>query len=133
MDENQIKKLEEELESDCNIDITNLSMELKKQSDLIHKWSSRLAKIERKWEDILRLIERQTYEKYKFYSEDFEKTLKNTEIKIYVDGDKSIIDLKNKRDDLKFLINRLKGGLQAIRAKGRSLNQIVTMRERDNY
>jgi len=123
--------IKKKLEEDLIIDEANLVGELKKQKDLLLTWSNRLNSVQNELTKTIILLDRIYYEKYKFYKDEFERALKDREIKIYVEGHADIIKLKEKKREFELLRSTIKGGIVALRTKGKTINTLISLQEKE--
>jgi arginyl-tRNA synthetase len=126
-------KIDEDLNKDLEVDEANLVSEMKKQKDLLYKWGSRLSKIEDSYKKLCLELDVLIKEKYIFYSSEYEKVLTGAEVKIYVNGDANIIDLKNKKRKLETFIDTIKHGIVALKTKGKTINMLIDMQKLNIY
>lgn len=125
-DHNQaISNIEEEVSEDLKIDESNLVGESRKQKDLMYKWASRLAKVSNEWKKTLIEIDVTTRELYSFYSTDYKKALSPAEVKIYVAGDKTLIELRDKKRKLELLSDIIKGAVASVKERGKTISLLV--------
>jgi hypothetical protein len=117
--------IDEEFKKDLEINEENLVGDHKKQKDMMYKWSTRLAKLENEWKKTLINIDLMTKEKHNFYSVNYDKVLSSPEVKIYINGDVDIIKLRNKKRQLETMIDTIKGGISAIKERGRTIQLLI--------
>lgn len=132
INENSIN-IDEQFTKDLEIDEANLIGELRKQKDLLYKWGTRLSKLENAYKKIYLQLDVLIKEKHIFYSSQYEKVLTGQEVKIYVNGDAEIIKVKNNKRKLETMIDTIKHGIGAIKARNKTIIMLIEQQRLNDY
>ncbi len=125
--------LEKILEKDKFIDEQNLVGELREQKDLIYKWRSYLEKVSHELKKLRLEFDRLHMEKHRYYSNDFEQTLRPNDVKIYIAGDKDIIKMKNEINQRETLFEFMRMAVEVIKEKGKTIRELISIQDKVYY
>jgi hypothetical protein len=117
--------IEEEMKRDLEVDDRNLLGELRRQKDIMYKWTTRLAKVENELKKTIIEIDVLTRDFHVFYTTKFERTLNSHEVRTYTSAEKRIVELRNKRRKLETVADVIKGGIASVRERGRSISVTI--------
>ena len=125
--EDRITDVEEEIKEDIEVDESNLLGEKKKQKDLVRKWTVRLAKIENEVKKCIILTDVKVRDLHVFYTTEFDRKLAPGDVKIYINADRDIVELRNRRRKLETMADVVKGAISAVRERGKSIDTMISM------
>lgn len=124
--------IEQDLQNDLLIDESNILGEIRKIKEIYYKWSTRITKEEDAYKKKRIEYDRILFEKHKYYSTQYDTILKGGEIRIYVSGDKDIIEYKNDLRKFETKLEFLKHALFAIKEKSKELNILYNIIKNEN-
>jgi len=125
--EDRIIDIEDEMKQDLEVEESNLLGEKKKQKDLIRKWTVRLAKIENEIKKCIILTDIKVRDLHVFYTTEFDRKLAPGDIKIYINADKDIVELRNRRRKLETMSDVIKGAISSVRERGKTIDTMISM------
>ena len=119
----EFNKIKKEINELLIITESNVSDKLLAYPKIFTRYLDKFIKQAKHLSDLQTDLDKVRSERFKFFKEDYDHSLKNTEIEVYVNGDEKYIDLKRKYDEQKMYTDFLEEFLGMLK------NLSFTLRE----